>query len=291
MNIGFIGLGTMGAPIAGHLVRAGHTLKVYNRTRAKAEAWLARHEGKIAATPREAAKGAAVIFSCVSGDEDLRAVVLGEHGALAGMHAGAVLVDHSTTSAQTAMACGAEAGKRGAAFLDAPLSGGSAGAELGALTVMVGGDAKEFTRVQPIIRHYARVVTLMGGTGSGQKTQMVHQICVAGLLQGLAEGLAFAQHAGLDTVKVLHLLTKGTAGSWQMENRGKTMLENKFDFGFAVDLMRKDLAIAFAEARNNKTELPVAALVDRFYARLQREGHGRLDTSCLITLLRNPQRG
>lgn len=291
MNIGFIGLGVVGASIAGHLAAAGHTLRVYNRTRAKAEAWVARHGGKLATSARDAAKGAAVVFTCVGKDEDLRAVVLGENGAFAGMHAGAILVDHTTASAELAIELAGAAQKLGVAFLDAPVSGGQSGAQQGVLTVMVGGDEKDFARVQPIIRQYARAVALMGGPGAGQKTKMVNQICIAGLLQGLSEGLAFAQHAGLDAYKVIEAISKGAAGSWQMENRAKTMLEDRFNFGFAVDQMRKDLAIAFAEARRNQSELPVAALVDRYYARLQREGCGDLDTSCLIKLLRNPRHG
>jgi 3-hydroxyisobutyrate dehydrogenase-like beta-hydroxyacid dehydrogenase len=266
-------------------------MKVYNRTRVKAQAWVDQHGGKLAGTPREAAKGAAVVLTCVSMDHDLRAVVLGENGAFAGMHAGAILVDHSTASAQLAIELAGAAATRGFAFLDAPLSGAPSGAERGTLSVTVGGEEKDFARVEPFIRHYARMVSLMGGPGAGQKAKMVHQICIAGLLQALAEGLAFAQRAGLETNKLLDVLSKGAAGSWQMENRARTMLEDRFNSGLAVDLMRKDLAIAFAEARQNHTELPVAALVDRFYARLQREGHGSLDTSSLIKLLRNPHHG
>lgn len=281
----------MGGPMAGHLAKAGHAVRVYNRTQAKADAWLAHYSGKVAATPRDAAKGAAIVFTCVGNDDDLRAVTLGDTGVFAGMHAGAVLVDHTTASAHIAVELEAEAHKRELGFLDAPLSGGQAGAVQGTLTIMAGGDPKVFAKVEPIIAHYARSVTHMGAAGAGQKTKMVNQICIAGLLQALSEGLAFAQRAGLDAKQVVEVISKGAAGSWQMDNRGKSMIDNKFDFGFAIDLMRKDLGIVLAEARAHKLELPVAALVDRFYARLQREGHGRMDTSSLIKLLRDARRG
>jgi 3-hydroxyisobutyrate dehydrogenase len=285
MKLGFIGLGVMGAPMAGHLARAGHDVTVYNRTRSKADAWVTQHGGRAAATPQEAAAGAAIIFSCVGNDDDLRDVTLGTGGAFHGMQRGAIFVDHTTASAGVAVELVDAARERGLAFLDAPVSGGQAGAEQGILTVMVGGDENAFATAQPVIAHYARAVTLMGPSGSGQKTKMVNQICVAGVVQGLAEGIAFALEAGLDAKRVLGVISKGAATSWQMENRGETMVDGKFDFGFAVDLMRKDLRIAMEEARANGAELPATALIDQFYAKLQKQGHGRLDTSSLIKLL------
>jgi 3-hydroxyisobutyrate dehydrogenase len=285
MKLGFIGLGVMGAPMAGHLARAGHDVTVYNRTRSKADAWVTQHGGRAAATPQEAAAGAAIVFSCVGNDDDLRDVTLGTGGAFHGMQRGAIFVDHTTASAGVAVELADAARERGLAFLDAPVSGGQAGAEQGILTVMVGGDEKAFATAQPVIAHYARAVTLMGPSGSGQKTKMVNQICVAGVVQGLAEGIAFALEAGLDAKRVLGVISKGAATSWQMENRGETMVDGKFDFGFAVDLMRKDLRIAMEEARANGAELPATALIDQFYAKLQKQGHGRLDTSSLIKLL------
>ena len=291
MKIAFIGLGVIGAPIAGHLATAGHELKVYNRTRAKAMAWVATHGGSAAATPRAAAEGAELVFTCVNNDDDVRAVSLGDKGVFAGMQAGAVLVDHTTASAKVAVELEAAASKLKLAFLDAPLSGGQSGAEQGTLTVMVGGDAATFKKAKPVIAHYARNVTRMGDCGAGQKTKMVNQICITGVLQGLSEGLVFAQRVGLDATQVLDVISKGAASSWQMENRGKTMIDDKFDFGYAVDLMRKDLSIVFAEARTNKVDLPVAALVDRFCARLQRAGHGKLVTSSLIKLLKGANHG
>ncbi|HEV7802619.1 MAG TPA: NAD(P)-dependent oxidoreductase [Burkholderiales bacterium] len=285
MKLGFIGLGVMGAPMAGHLARAGHDVTVYNRTRSKADAWVTQHGGRAAATPQEAAAGAAIVFSCVGNDDDLRDVTLGTGGAFHGMQRGAIFVDHTTASAGVAVELADAARERGLAFLDAPVSGGQAGAEQGILTVMVGGDEKAFATAQPVIAHYARAVTLMGPSGSGQKTKMVNQICVAGVVQGLAEGIAFALEAGLDAKRVLSVISKGAATSWQMENRGETMVDGKFDFGFAVDLMRKDLRIAMEEARANGAELPATALIDQFYAKLQKQGHGRLDTSSLIKLL------
>ena len=285
MKVGFIGLGVMGAPMAGHLARAGAEVAVYNRTRAKADAWVAKHGGRAVATPREVAAGAAIVFSCVGNDDDVRSITVGTDGAFNAMDRGAVFVDHTTTSAAVAVELAGVARERDLAFLDAPVSGGQSGAEQGILTVMVGGDAAAFEKAQPAIAHYARAVTLMGPSGSGQKTKMVNQICVAGVVQSLAEGLAFALHAGLDAKRVLSVISKGAATSWQMENRGSTMVDGKFDFGFAVDLMRKDLGITLVEARANHAELPVTAIIDQFYAKLQNEGHGRLDTSSLIKLL------
>lgn len=275
----------MGAPMAGHLARAGHDVTVYNRTRAKAEAWLQRYNGRAASTPREAARGAQIVFSCVGNDDDVRAISVGADGAFHGMDAGSVFVDHTTASAALAVEVDRAARERGLHALDAPVSGGQSGAEQGILTVMVGGEASAFERAQPVIAHYARAVTLMGPAGAGQKTKMVNQICIAGLVEGLAEGLAFALRAGLDAKQVVSVISKGAANSWQMENRGNTMVDGKFDFGFAVDLMRKDLRIAMEEARANGAELPATALIDQFYAKLQKQGHGRLDTSSLIKLL------
>jgi 3-hydroxyisobutyrate dehydrogenase len=285
MKLGFIGLGVMGAPMAGHLARAGHDVTVYNRTRAKADAWVARYGGRAAATPREAARAAAIVFSCVGNDDDVRAIATGADGAFHGMERGAVFVDHTTASAALAVELDREARDRGVFALDAPVSGGQSGAEQGILTVMAGGDAAAFERAQPVIAHYARAVTLMGPSGAGQKTKMVNQICVAGVVQSLAEALAFALRAGLDAKQVVSVISKGAANSWQMENRGTTMVDGKFDFGFAVDLMRKDLRITIEEARRNGAELPGTALIDQFYAKLQKQGHGRLDTSSLIKLL------
>jgi len=285
MKLGFIGLGVMGAPMAGHLARAGHEVTVYNRTSHKAQAWIGQYGGRAVSTPREAASGAEIVFSCVGNDDDVRAITLGGDGAFAGMQRGAVFVDHTTASAEVAVELEADGREHGLAFLDAPVSGGQSGAEQGVLTVMVGGDARAFERARPIIAHYARAVTLMGPSGAGQKTKMVNQICVAGVVQGLAEGLAFALRAGLDAKRVIGVISKGAATSWQMENRGHTMVEGKFDFGFAVDLMRKDLRIAMEEARANGAELPTTALIDQFYAKLQKQGHGRLDTSSLMKLL------
>ncbi|OGA50974.1 MAG: oxidoreductase [Betaproteobacteria bacterium RIFCSPLOWO2_12_FULL_62_58] len=285
MKLAFIGLGTMGGPMAGHLARAGHEVTVFNRTRAKADAWVAKYGGRAAPSPREAAQGAAVVLSCVGNDDDLRQVTLGDKGAFAGMQAGAVLVDHTTASAGVAVELYEAARARGLHFLDAPVSGGQSGAEQGMLTIMVGGDRPAFDIAKPAMMHYGRAVTLMGPAGSGQKTKMINQICVAGVIQGLAEGLAFTLRAGLDAKRVLDVISKGAATSWQMENRGRTMVDGKFDFGFAVDLMRKDLRIAMEEARANGADLPMTALIDQFYAKLQSRGGGRLDTSSLIKLL------
>lgn len=284
-KIGFIGVGVMGGPMAGHLARAGHEVAVYNRTAAKAQAWAQRYGGRVAATPAAAAEGAGLVIACVGNDGDVREVTVGPQGAFGAMRRGAIFVDHTTASATLAEELAATAARSGLGFLDAPVSGGQSGAEQGTLTVMVGGDAAAFDAAKPAISRYARAVTLMGPPGSGQKTKMVNQICVAGVVQGLAEGLAFALHAGLDAKRVLDVISKGAATSWQMENRGHTMVDGKFDFGFAVDLMRKDLRIAMEEARANGAQLPATALIDQFYARLQRTGGGRLDTSSLIKLL------
>jgi 3-hydroxyisobutyrate dehydrogenase len=287
LNLAFLGLGVMGAPMAGHLAKAGHHVTVYNRTSSKAEAWVAAHGGHSRRTPAEAAEGARIVFACVGNDDDLRAVTLGEQGAFAGMAQGAIFVDHTTASANVARELAATAGGTGIAFLDAPVSGGQAGAEKGQLTVMAGGDPDAFSIAEPVIRHFARAVTLMGRSGAGQLTKMVNQICIAGLVQALSEGIAFAEHAGLDPAKVIEVISKGAAQSWQMENRAPTMIENRFDFGFAVDWMRKDLAIVLDEARRNGARAPVAALVDQFYAAVQAKGGSRWDTSSLITLLRD----
>ncbi|MCW5771969.1 MAG: NAD(P)-dependent oxidoreductase [Rhodospirillaceae bacterium] len=278
----FLGLGVMGFPMAGHLVKAGHEVTVYNRSPAKAEAWVAKHAGKKAPTPAEAAKDAELVFCCVGNDDDLRSVVYGATGAFSAMSKGSIFVDHTTASATVARELDAEAKQRGFGFLDAPVSGGQAGAENGQLTVMVGGDAANYAKAEPAIKAFAKAVTHMGPAGNGQLTKMVNQICIAGLVQGLSEALNFAQRAGLDTDRVLATISKGAAQSWQMENRWKTMAEGKFAFGFAVDWMRKDLGICLAESKNNKARLPVTALVDQFYATVQARGGGRWDTSSLI---------
>ncbi len=283
----FIGLGVMGFPMAGHLARAGYDVTVYNRSPAKAAQWTQKHGGKSAPTPAAAAKGAECVMLCVGNDTDVRAVALGENSVLSAMASGTMLVDHTTASAILARELYAAAKARGVGFLDAPVSGGQAGAENGKLTIMVGGDADVFARAESIIACYARAVTLMGGPGSGQLTKMVNQVCIAGLVQALAEGIHFGLRAGLDVERVLDVIGKGAAQSWQMDNRGKTMAADKFDFGFAVDWMRKDLGMAIAEARTNGTALPVTALVDQFYARIQARGGGRWDTSSLIRLLRD----
>ncbi|MFT3818668.1 MAG: NAD(P)-dependent oxidoreductase [Rubrivivax sp.] len=282
----FLGLGVMGHPMAGHLARAGHQVTVYNRTAAKAEAWVREYGGAAAATPREAAQDAEFVFACVGNDDDLRSVVLGEAGALAGMTPGAVFVDHTTASAAVARELHAEAAGRGLGFVDAPVSGGQAGAVNGALTVMCGGEAAAFDAMQPVALNFARAVTLVGPSGAGQLAKMVNQICIAGLVQGLAEAIAFGQQAGLDMKQVLEVIGKGAAQSWQMDNRGKTMVDGKFDFGFAVDWMRKDLGLVLDEARRNGAKLPVTALVDQFYADVQALGGGRWDTSSLIKRLK-----
>ncbi|MBL8660876.1 MAG: NAD(P)-dependent oxidoreductase [Rhodospirillales bacterium] len=286
LRIAFIGLGVMGFPMAGHLAAAGHKLTVYNRTRSRAEAWVDRHTGSWAPTPAEAAAGAEIVLSCVGNDADLREVMLGETGILAGAEPGAIIVDHTTASANVARELAAAASAKGVGFLDAPVSGGQAGAEKGALTVMVGGAPEHFAKVEAALSTYARAVTLMGPAGSGQLTKMVNQVCIAGLLQGLSEALAFAQRSGLDGRRVVEVISKGAAQSWQMDNRASSMLDDHFDFGFAVNWMRKDLAIVLEEARSNGAALPVTAVVDQLYARIQDMGGGRWDTSSLIRLLR-----
>lgn len=286
LHVAFLGLGVMGHPMAGHLARAGHHVTVYNRTRAKADAWVSEHGGRAAATPREAAAGAALIFACVGNDDDLRSVVLGEHGAYAGMAPGAVFVDHTTASAAVARELSATAEAQGLHFIDAPVSGGNLGAINGALTVMCGGDAAAFARMQPVAMAYAKAVTRLGDSGAGQLAKMVNQIAISGLVQGLSEAIAFGEKAGLDMRAVLDVIGKGAAQSWQMEHRGPTMVEGRFDFGFAVDWMRKDLGLVLAEAQRNGARLPVTALVDQFYADVQAAGGRRWDTSSLITRLR-----
>lgn len=285
-NVAFLGLGVMGYPMAGHLARAGHRVAVYNRTAAKAQAWVAEYAGRQAATPREAAREADFVFACVGNDDDLRSVVLGESGAFAGMKAGAVLVDHTTASAAVARELHAVASAKGMHFVDAPVSGGQAGAVNGLLTVMCGGDAAPFDAMKPVAMAYSRAVTRIGATGAGQLAKMVNQVCIAGLLQGLSEGIAFGQKAGLDMKLVLEVIGKGAAQSWQMDNRGGTMTDDQFDFGFAVDWMRKDLGLVLDEARRNGSHLPVTALVDQFYSDLQTMGGRRWDTSSLVRRLR-----
>jgi len=289
-KVAFIGLGNMGYPMAGHLAKAGHRVTVYNRTAAKAERWAAEHGGGAAGTPRAAAEGAAFVFTCVGNDDDLRGVALGEAGVLAGLGEGAVYADHSTVSAGIARELDAAVGqRRGAAFLDAPVSGGQAGAENGVLTIMVGGDQAAFAKAEPVMRAYGRAVTLMGPAGAGQLTKMVNQIAVVGVIQGLAEAVHFAKAAGLDVERVFGVLSKGAAQSWQMENRALTMARDEFDFGFAVDWMRKDLGIVVDEARRNGARLPVTAMIEQFYALLQARGGGRWDSSSLIRLLADRQ--
>jgi 3-hydroxyisobutyrate dehydrogenase len=284
-KVAFLGLGVMGGPMAGHLAAAGHQVAIYNRTAAKAHAWVDKHGGRAAATPREAAEGADFVFACVGNDADLRSVVLGDDGAFAGMAAGAVLVDHTTASADIARELHGIAAQRGLHFVDAPVSGGEAGAVNGLLTVMCGGDAGPFEAMKPVAMAFSRAVTRVGDSGAGQLAKMVNQICIAGIVQGLSEAVAFGQRAGLDVPAVLDVLGKGAAQSWQMDNRGKTMVDDKFDFGFAVDWMRKDLGLVLDEARRNGARLPATALVDQFYAELQNRGGGRWDTSSLIRLL------
>jgi 3-hydroxyisobutyrate dehydrogenase-like beta-hydroxyacid dehydrogenase len=275
----------MGFPMAGHLAKAGHDVTVYNRSAAKAEAWTQKHGGRAAATPAEAASGQDLVLACVGNDNDLRSVVYGESGAFATMRKGAIFVDHTTASAEIAREFDAEARTRGLGFLDAPVSGGQSGAENGQLGIMVGGDPATYAAAEPVLKIYAKAITLIGPAGAGQLTKMVNQICIAGLVQALSEGMNFAVRAGLDAEKVLSVITAGAAGSWQMNNRAKTMVADKFDYGFAVDWMRKDLGICLAEANRNKARLPVTALVDQFYAQVQARGGGRWDTSSLIHLL------
>nr|CAD6414054.1 NAD(P)-dependent oxidoreductase [Rhizobium sp. Q54] len=285
-KVAFIGLGVMGFPMAGHLKeKGGHHVAVYNRTSAKAEEWVNKHGGRSATTPADAARDADFVFTCVGNDDDLRSVTLGETGAIAGMKAGAVLIDNTTASAEVARELYDAAKDRGIDFIDAPVSGGQAGAENGVLTVMCGGDQDVFDRARPVIEAYARMVGLMGPVGAGQLTKMINQICIAGLVQGLAEGIHFGKKAGLDIEKVVEVISKGAAGSWQMENRHKTMDRGKYDFGFAVDWMRKDLGIVLAEARRNGAKLPVTALVDQFYGDVQSMGGNRWDTSSLLARL------
>ncbi len=284
-RVAWIGLGVMGYPMAGHLARAGHDVTVYNRTAEKADRWVAEHGGSAAPTPREAARDADFVLACVGNDEDLRQVTVGEDGAFHGMKEGAVFVDHTTASADVARELHAEAASMGLGFIDAPVSGGQAGAENGQLTVMCGGDPDVYEKAAPVIAAYARMQRLMGPAGSGQLTKMVNQICIGGLVQALAEGIHFCKKAGLDVEAVISVISKGAAQSWQMENRYATMAAGEFDFGFAVDWMRKDFAICLEEARRNGARLPVTALVDQFYAQVQAMGGGRWDTSSLIALL------
>lgn len=284
-KVAFIGLGTMGYPMAGHLKLAGHDVCVYNRTKAKAERWVKEFGGDMAMTPKDAAQGAKFVFACVGNDDDLRSVVLGDCGAFAGMSKDAIFVDHTTASAQVARELSEEAEKQGLAFMDAPVSGGQAGAENGCLTVLCGGGQLAFELARPIMQAYGAAITHFGPSGSGQLAKMVNQICIAGCVQGLSEAIAFGMNAGLDMKKVLDAISKGAASSWQMVNRGSSMVDNRFDFGFAVDWMRKDLGILMAEARQNGSELPVTKLVDEYYADIQANGGGRLDTSSLIIRL------
>ncbi len=287
-KLAFIGLGVMGGPMAGHLAAAGHDVTVFNRTGEKADAWVAAYGGAKTGSPAEAARGADVVFACVGNDDDVRTVTLGAEGAFAAMEAGAVFVDHTTASATLARELDGVAQGLGIGFLDAPVSGGQAGAENGQLTIMVGGDSANFAKAEPVMGSYAKAVTLMGAAGAGQLTKMVNQICIAGLVQGLSEALNFGARAGLDMDRVIDVIAQGAAQSWQMENRGKTMVGGVFDFGFAVDWMRKDLGICRDEAAGNGAALPVAEIVDGFYAKIQERGGGRWDTSSLIDLLAKP---
>jgi 3-hydroxyisobutyrate dehydrogenase-like beta-hydroxyacid dehydrogenase len=290
-RVAFLGLGVMGAPMAGYLARAGHEVTVFNRTTARAAAWVDAHGGRVASTPAQAVDGAQLVFTCVGNDDHLARVVLGREGALPAMQEGAILVDHTTASAGIARELGRRAVDRGLGFLDAPVSGGQAGAEQGTLTVMVGGREADFQQARPLIDCYASHSRLLGPIGSGQLSKMVNQICIAGLIEGLAEGLHFAEQAGLDVESVVDVISKGAAQSWQMDNRAQTMMEGRFDFGFAVDWMRKDLALALQEARHNGAQLPVAALVDQLYAEVQAMGGNRWDTSSLLVRLRGIDEG
>ena len=285
-KVAFIGLGVMGYPMAGYLQQKGYQVTVYNRTTAKAEKWAAQYGGSWAATPFEAAKGAELVFMCVGNDNDVRSVVYGEHGVLGAMAAGSVLIDHTTASAELARELSAAAAEKGVGFLDAPVSGGQAGAENGVLTVMIGGEQVDMAKAEAAIMCFARRAKLLGPAGSGQLAKMVNQICIAGVVQGLAEALNFAQNAGLDGAAVVEVISQGAASSWQMQNRSLTMLDNKYDFGFAVDWMRKDLGIALNEARQNGSHLPLTALVDQFYSEVQQMGGGRWDTSSLLARLK-----
>ncbi len=286
-KVAFLGLGVMGYPMAGHLIRKGFEVTVYNRTAARAEDWVNEFSGQMAATPAEAASGAAIVFACVGQDEDVRAITIGAQGAFETLNKDAIFVDHTTASAALARELAEHCQQRGFHFIDAPVSGGQQGAENARLTVMCGGEESAFTKVAPVIESYAQTVKLLGPSGSGQLCKMVNQVCIAGLVQGLAEGLHFAQAAGLDANEVIEVISKGAAQSWQMENRHKTMLANEFEHGFAVDWMRKDLDIVLQEARRNGSQLPVTALVDQFYADVQAAGGGRWDTSSLLTRLQS----
>lgn len=285
-KVSFLGLGVMGYPMAGHLVKAGHDVTVYNRTSAKAEAWVTQHGGAMASTPAQAAKGCDFVMACVGNDDDLRSICVGENGALDAMEQGAIFVDHTTVSAKVTREMYAHADGRQVSFVDAPVSGGQAGAENGQLGVMCGGDEGAYERAAPIIDAYAKAQKRFGESGSGQLTKMVNQICIAGLLQGLSEGLHFAEKAGLDGKSVIDVISQGAAGSWQMSNRYETMLDGEFDHGFAVDWMRKDLGICLATADENGASLPITAQVDQFYKDVQKQGGGRWDTSSLIERLR-----
>lgn len=284
-KVAFLGLGVMGYPMAGHLAQKGHEVTVFNRTEAKSDDWLKQYDGRKEKTPADAAFGQDFVMSCVGNDDDLEMITTGPNGAFGTMAEGAIFVDHTTASANIARKLAQDAKKRGISFIDAPVSGGQAGAENAALTVMCGGEAEIYARAEPVIMSYAKASRLMGGQGAGQLTKMVNQICIAGLLQGLSEGLAFAQKAGLDAKSVVEVISKGAAGSWQMDNRGNTMIDDQFDFGFAVDWMRKDLGICFDEAARNGAMLPVAERVDEYYRELQEMGGGRWDTSALIRRL------
>ena len=287
-RVAFLGLGVMGFPMAGHLAAKGHEVTVYNRTFAKAEAWTQKHKGKAARTPKEAAAGQEIVFCCVGNDDDLRSVVLGPDGAFAGMAKGTIFFDNTTASADIARELHAEGKKLGIDFIDAPVSGGQAGAENGQLTVMCGGDAAPFERAKPVADAFSKAVTLIGPSGAGQVTKMMNQMCIAGIVQGLAEALNLGQRAGLDMEKALGAISKGAAQSWQMENRWQNMVNGKFDYGFAVDWMRKDLGIALAEGKRQKAAMPLVALVDQFYERVHARGGGRWDTSSLIQPLQKP---
>ncbi|WP_397476259.1 NAD(P)-dependent oxidoreductase [Pusillimonas sp.] len=286
LDLAFLGLGVMGYPMAGHLARAGHRVTVYNRTESKAKQWVDEFGGRLAATPREAAQGARMVLSCVGNDDDLRSIVLGPEGALGGMAPGSLYIDHTTASAQVARELHHEASTQSISFIDAPVSGGQAGAQNGVLTIMCGGDAQAFEQARPVLQAFAQAVTLLGGTGAGQLCKMVNQICVAGIVQGLSEAIAFGQAAGLDMHEVVKVVGKGAAQSWQLDNRGTTMIDGEFEFGFAVDWMRKDLRLVLEEAGQNGARLPVTALIDQFYGDIQQMGGNRWDTSSLIARLR-----
>lgn len=284
-KVSFIGLGVMGFPMAGHLQNSGYQVTVYNRTQQKAQAWVEQYGGEMATTPAKAVKGSDVVFVCVGNDNDLKQVILGTNGAFSGMKANAVLVDHTTASASVARELAQQAKSIGLAFLDAPVSGGEAGAVNGQLSIMVGGEQAAYEAIEPIVQAYAKISKLLGPIGSGQLAKMMNQICIAGVVQGLAEALHFGQNAGLDCEQVVEVISQGAAGSWQMDNRHQSMIKGEYDFGFAVNWMRKDLDIALTEARNNGSTLPLTALVDQFYAGVQKNGGGRWDTSSLLTRL------